>query len=140
MTYNAHQILDLMFNYNDNIALLENLRSETTVGAGIAQYGIEATMPKSQGETGDPVFREYVRRNRSFRRYGEITEKLLPIQNFVESPDYDLQLDLTNKIILDLTLDGQTQRAIARIVNMSYIAVGKRQQKVAETIANSVLK
>lgn len=137
MTYNAHQILDLMFDYNDNVALLENLRAETTVGAGIAQYGIEATMPKAQGETGDPVFREYVRRNRAFGRYGEITEKLLPIQNFVESPDYDLQLDLTNKIILDLTLDGQSQRAIARIVNMSYQNVQKKQLLIAETIAKT---
>ncbi len=132
--YNEHQILEMMLDYSQNIAILENLREETNVGAGIAQYGIEATMPKGQGETGDPVFREYKRRNKVFLRYGEITEKLLPIQNFVESPDFDSKLDLINKIILDLTLEGKTQRHIASVVELSFQAVQKRQRQIAQII------
>lgn len=132
--YNEHQILEMMLDYSQNIAILENLREETNVGAGIAQYGIEATMPKGQGETGDPVFREYKRRNKVFLRYGEITEKLLPIQNFVESPDFD-KLSLVDKYVLDLTLSGESQRSIAQICQLSKGSAFNAQRKIAKIIA-----
>ena len=132
--YNEHQILDMMLDYSQNIAILENLREETNVGAGIAQYGIEATIPKAQGETGDPVFREYKRRNKVFLRYGEITEKLLPIQNFVESPDFD-KLNLVDKYVLDLTLSGESQRSIAQICQLSKGSAFNAQRKIAKIIS-----
>lgn len=134
--YNKHQILDMMLKYSENIALLKNIREDEKISAGIAQYGIEATMPKAQGETGDPVFREYVRRNKKFLWYGEVTEKVLPIQNFVESPDFE-KLEFMNKLILMHTLDGYVLREIAEYVNMSHVAVSKRQQQIAGTIAGS---
>lgn len=136
--YNKFQLLDMMLEYSSMIRILENLRDELPISAGTAGYGIEATMPKAQGGNSDPVDREYNRRNRIFKRYGEITEKVLPIQNFVESPDFDSKLDLTNKIILDLTLEGKTQRHISSVVEMSYQAVQKRQQQIAQIICESV--
>jgi len=38
--YNEHQILEMMLDYSQNIAILENLREETNVGAGIASRNI----------------------------------------------------------------------------------------------------
>lgn len=134
--YNEHQILDMMMDYDSNIRILQNMKEEAFVGAGTAGYGIEATMPKPQGETSDPVNREYNRRQRLFRRYGEVTEKVLPIQNFVESPDFE-KLTLVDKLVLDLTLAGESQRQIAKVCDISNGSACNRQRKIARIISKT---
>src|SRR5690606_33473672 len=46
----------------------------------IANYGIEASLPKAQGTVSDPIFREVARRSKRWKKIHEYERKVFAIQ------------------------------------------------------------
>lgn len=58
-------------------------------GEGLtAQYGIEAAMPKTQGTTSDPVYKESVRREKRYKKIAQYEEKVKVIQDLISVIDF----------------------------------------------------
>lgn len=134
--YNDQQILDVMQRYADILegadraaATLESVSIKTS------KFGIEATLPKAQGLTSDPILNEVLRRRTAVQRARKLDERVVHIQRFVNSPAYDC-MDWKNKLILELMLYGLSQREIAEEVGIAQPAVQRRQHKIAGIIAN----
>lgn len=63
---NKKEIENILKDYHWMINSIKELRkSLQSAGEGLtAQYGVEATLPKPQGITGDPIYRELIRREK----------------------------------------------------------------------------
>lgn len=131
------QVLNMMYDYHWNMKRLQDMRNSLeNIFAKTTNYGIEATMPKAQGGTSDPIYNEILRRERAAKSLGPLREKVLFIQAFVNSPAYD-RMDWKNKLILDLTLEGMSQRQIADELQMHHNTVHSRQKQIAKKIVQN---
>lgn len=110
-----------------NRMILEKKEAEEVAIKSTAQYGIEASMPKAQGGNSDPVGREVQRRlnkSKSFKKYEKCVSYILDrIGCITDDKEYE---------ILNLTLDGKSQRAIANIMGLSRTSIQRYQTLIAE--------
>lgn len=133
-TYTERQVLDMMYEYYWSMKRLQDMRSNLeNIFAKVAAGGVESTMPKGQGGTSDPIYNEVLRRERATKALEPLRRKVLFIQRFTASPAYD-QMDWKNKIILELTLEGLSQRQIADELRMHHNTVNNRQRQIAKKI------
>lgn len=132
--YSASEILVMITSYNWMIKYIVNMRKELhAVYASTARYGIEAAMPHGTNIENDPIYNEQLRIERQWYDFGKIGEKIMFIQSFLKSEQYEL-LDEKNKMILNHTLDGAKQTQIAKVLMCSQPAIQYRQCKIAEYI------
>ncbi|ULG73011.1 hypothetical protein [Macrococcus brunensis] len=127
MTYTTEQIAKMIKEYQTNVRAVARLRKEyidDVCGAGIAQYGIEATMPKPQGQTSDPVLREVQRLMRQDAVITKYEQKVLYIQNRWDRVTDEKQAMIFNLVLSGLPMDkvaetvGVTSQRIHQIINV----------------------
>lgn len=136
-TFNEQRVLEMMYDYHWSMKRLQDMReSLNKIFTKTTAYGVEATMPKAQGGVGDPVYNEILRRERAAKALDPLREKVLFIQHFTNSPAYD-RMDWKNKLILDLTLEGMSQRQIADEMQMHHNTIHNRQKQIAKMIVQS---
>lgn len=136
MRYNEQQVLGMMYDYQWSVRVLQEKRSSLeSIFVQTAKYGIETSMPKAQGHVNDAVYNEVLRRERATKSLNSVREKVLFLQNFLETDEYE-DMDFHNKMILNMTLEGMTIRAIGRILELHHNTVHRRQQAIARIIAN----
>lgn len=136
--YSEKQVLNMMYDYHWNMKGLQNMRSRLeSIFAKTTNYGIEATMPKAVGGVSDPIYNEILRREQATKALDDIREKVLLIQHFANSPMYD-RMDWKNKMILNLTLEGMSQRQIADELQLHHNTVHSRQRQIAKKIVQNV--
>ena len=82
--------------------------------AGVAQYGIEATLPRAIGIVGKAIENEVIRREKKSERLHEYIEKV----NFVNQRLCKVT-DEKEKVVLDCLLDGMNITAIAHHLQLS---------------------
>ncbi|WP_245690065.1 hypothetical protein [Sediminibacillus albus] len=76
---NKKQIADTLCNYHWMVNEIKRQR-ELLKDAGtnlVAQSGIESAMPKAQGDSGDPVVREVIRRDKKHTWIDKLEKKVV---------------------------------------------------------------
>lgn len=123
--------LDAMItDYHWMLNAVKDIRAELEIGAKTAQYGIEASMPKGQGNTSDPVELEVVRRAKKIKRLQEYEMSLWTVQQRIEKVQGIREVQ-----VLDWMLDGKSMRWIAKNMGLSHTHV----QNIKDTIVEQMM-
>lgn len=118
--------------YRWMINTVEQLQMEYRYnGAKIAQYGIEATLPKASGQTSDVVFTEVVRRNKHLKRINEYIFKIQEVQKRVDKVTEPREAE-----VLFWLLDGKSLRWIGLHMGLSHVTI----RKIKDSILENMLK
>jgi hypothetical protein len=80
----------------------------------VAQYGIEAAMPKAQGVNGDKTHAEVARRERKWKRLLTLQETIERIHQAAETIK-----DEQERLVLEALLDGEKNSMIAKEIGVS---------------------
>lgn len=97
----------------------------------VAQSGIESVMPKSQGNTSDPVAMEVIRRDKASRWVQKLEEKVLFIQKRMS-----IITDEREKAVLECMLDGMSMSAIGKHMGLSRRHIYNIKESVVDKIAH----
>ncbi|WP_080875559.1 hypothetical protein [Oceanobacillus timonensis] len=132
---NKHEIHETIKNYRWMMKLLINKRLENVEQTNtlVSKYGIEATMPKAQGSTSDPVYQEIIRMEKHERKTKKIRNKIILIQKHSAAVKNE-----RDQLILDELLDGKPLREIAIEMDMSLSAVNRRKINIVNQIYSSI--
>lgn len=96
-----------------------------------SQYGLEASMPKAQGVSGDPVFREYIRREKRFKRIHEYEQKIKAIQNRMYLIENEREIE-----VLHWLLEGKSYRWIARHMGLSFSHIRRIRGRIIDKMSD----
>lgn len=128
-TYNKHQIYGILKDYH--WMLKEMIRVEKQLAStdfkGVAQYGIEATLPHAQGIVGKAIENEVMRRNKKSESIVEYAKRV----NFINER-LDRVTDEKEKVVLNCLLDGMNIAAIGAHLRTSR----KQIHIIRDTIVN----
>jgi DNA-binding NarL/FixJ family response regulator len=129
MTYNKFQIYGILKDYFWMIREIQKIDRELqkTDFAGVAQYGIEATLPHAVGIVGRALENEVVRRSKKSERMLDYAKKV----NFINER-LGKVTDEKEKVVLDCMLDGMNLVAIAHHLKISR----KQVHILRDTIVN----
>lgn len=128
---NEKQIENTLRDYNWMINEIKRQR-ELLEDAGtnlVAQSGIESTLPKAQGESGDPVALEVVRRDKKHMWIHKLEVKVLFIQERMAVIEEERE-----KAVLECLLDGMSMVAISKHMGLSR----RHIQRIKECIVNKM--
>ncbi|MGN7402755.1 helix-turn-helix transcriptional regulator [Cytobacillus praedii] len=101
-------------------------------GEGLtAQYGVESTLPKPKGKTGDPIYREVERRE---KRYGVIKKYMTKISLIQEK--LHLIEDLREQEVLHWLLEGKSYSWIARHMGLSERHIRRLRDSIINTLSD----
>lgn len=114
---NKKEIENILKDYHwmiNSIKILNN--SMLGAGEGLtAQYGNEAGMPKPQGVTGDPIYREVARREKRYSVIEKYKAKISVIQERLHLIIDDRELE-----VLHWLLEGKSYRWIGAHMGLSF--------------------
>jgi hypothetical protein len=107
---------------------------ESLMGAGeglTAQYGDEAAMPKAKGTTGDPVYREIIRREKRYRVIDKYESKISVIQDRIHLIKDDREIE-----VLHWLLEGKSYAWIARHMGLSDRHVRRIRDSIVDKMSD----
>lgn len=103
-------------------------------GEGItAQYGDESALPKPKGLTGDPIYREYLRREKRWKKIEEYEWKVQEIQERIHLITDERELE-----VLHWLLEGKSYRWIAMHMGLSHSHIRRLKDSIVGQLANNV--
>ncbi|KMY32011.1 hypothetical protein ACZ11_07500 [Lysinibacillus xylanilyticus] len=128
-------LLQWIENYRWMVETIEEARQPVSkvdnnsyIGAKIAMYGIEATLPKVSGGTSDPVFAEVQRRVYALNyRIKEYEQKIAGVQNRIPFVEGDKEVEVLHRL-----LNGDSMRAIGKHMKLSSTTIFR--------VRNNILK
>ncbi|WP_400194633.1 hypothetical protein [Lysinibacillus telephonicus] len=124
--------LDAMItDYHWMLNAVKDIRAELEIGAKTAQYGIEATLPKGQGKTSDPVELEIARRAKKIKRLREYEMQLMEVQHRIVKVKGIREVQ-----VLDWMLDGKSMRWIAKTMGLSHTHI----QNIKDSIVKQMIE
>ncbi|WP_380659879.1 hypothetical protein [Salinicoccus sesuvii] len=103
-----------------------------TDSTSTAQYGIESSMPKGQGETGDKVSSMVVRNDRESRKL----DKLIKEVSFIDTHEKYINSD-KNFHILQLLKQGESKQRIKVLLNIGNRNLYERIDQVVIVLFNA---
>ncbi|WP_342515600.1 LuxR C-terminal-related transcriptional regulator [Sutcliffiella sp. FSL R7-0096] len=126
---NKKEIENILKDYHWMMNSIKILKSSMNdAGEGLtAQYGDEAGMPKAQGITGDPIYREVVRREKRYSVIEKYKAKISVIQDRLHLIIDDRELE-----VLHWLLEGKSYRWIALHMGLSHSHI----RRIRESIVN----
>jgi len=131
---NKKEIENILKDYHwmiNSIKILNN--SMLDAGEGLtAQYGNEAGMPKPQGVTGDPIYREVARRE---KRYSVIEKYKVKISVIQER--FHLIVDDRDLEVLHWLLEGKSYRWIALHMGLSHSHIRRIRESIVEQLSEA---
>jgi DNA-binding NarL/FixJ family response regulator len=132
MTYNKFQIYGILKDYYWMIREIQKIDRDLqkTDFSGVAQYGIEATLPHAVGIVGRAIENEVIRRSKKSERMLEYAKKV----NFINER-IGYITDEREKVILDCLMDGLSLTAISKHLGMSRQLVTDLRDKLVENLA-----
>ncbi|KQL21764.1 hypothetical protein AN957_02930 [Cytobacillus solani] len=102
-------------------------------GEGLtAQYGDQAGMPKAQGTTSDPVYREAVRRGKRFGVINKYEAKISTIQDRMHLIKDDRELE-----VLHWLLEGKSYRWIALHMGLSHSHIRRIRDCIVDQLSDT---
>ncbi|WP_426457027.1 hypothetical protein [Staphylococcus cohnii] len=125
--YNESEVRQLITGYHWRVNLLEHKVYEYD-STSTGQYGIEAAMPKGQGQTGDKVLVRVIRNDKDKKH----SQKLIDEIKFVDKREHYITND-KNYHILQLLKQGETIKTIERLLGISRRSIYSRIDKIVET-------
>ncbi|MEK4815730.1 hypothetical protein MKY53_02665 [Macrococcus sp. FSL R5-0951] len=134
MTYTTEQVITLIYNYKENFTVYTNLMKEyqdVVMGGSIAQYGIESTMPKPQGQTSNLVWNELQRLMKQDKMITKYENKVRYVQN-----RWDRIIDEKQAIAFNLKLNGKSNKIIAVTIGCDMRKVKKLLEEVAKIMTD----
>lgn len=131
---NKKEIENMLKNYAWMINSIKIMRkSLNDAGENLtAQYGEESAMPKGKGTTGDPIYRECLRREKRFDKIRRFEKKITEFQSLF----YKITDERESEIFYWL-LDGKSYRWIAEHMNLSHSHIQKLRTSIIEQLANT---
>ncbi|KIL45744.1 LuxR C-terminal-related transcriptional regulator [Jeotgalibacillus soli] len=96
-----------------------------------ALYGIEAAMPKAQGGPSDPVLQEVCRREKKWNRLDNYREKCAFITSRMHLITNDREIE-----VLNLTMDGLSNRKIAAHMGFSHTHIKRIQESIVAKLVD----
>lgn len=129
------QIESILKNYHWMINSIKVLRdSMKDAGEGLtAQYGEGVGMPKAQGTTSDPLYREVVRRERRYSIIQKYEAKISVIQDRMHLITDDRELE-----VLHWLLEGKSYRWIAMHMGLSHSHIGRIKESIVKRMSEYV--
>ena len=98
------------------------------VGEGMtARYGLEAAMPKGNGRPGDPIYREFNRREKRLKKVYEYERKIQLVQELIPLITEDREIE-----VLHWLLEGKSLRWIGRHMQLSDRHIGRIKDAVID--------
>ncbi|WP_029265714.1 helix-turn-helix domain-containing protein [Virgibacillus alimentarius] len=130
---NEKQIENALRDYNWMLNEIKRQRSLMGYDGGnlVAQGGIESVMPKAQGEPGDPVAQEVIRRDKASKWVIKLENKVLYIQERM-----NIIQDEREKAVLECMLDGMSMIAISKHMGLSRRHIYNIKEAVVYKIAH----
>lgn len=129
------QIEQILKDYHWMINSVKVMRENLQDAGGklIAQYGIEAAMPKAQGGSSDPVYTEVVRRSKHFKTIEGYENKIMLIQKHIH-----VIQDVREKEVLHWILEGKGYSWIARHMGLSHTHIKRLFSSIAKQLVQDV--
>jgi uncharacterized protein YerC len=126
------EIEQILKDYHWMINSIKILRdSMKDAGEGLtAQYGDEASLPKPKGVTGDPIFREAVRREKRWKKVAEYEEKVQIIQDRMAAITDDREIE-----VLHWLLEGKSYRWIGLHMGLSFSHIRRIRDSIVHKLA-----
>jgi hypothetical protein len=103
------------------------------LGAGervVRQYGSDSDMPKAQGGKSDPVFQEYLRREKRWRKIDQYEERVRVIQERVHLIENERESE-----VLHWLLEGKSYRWIAMHMGLSDRHIRRIRDDIVEKMS-----
>ncbi|MFP7199704.1 LuxR C-terminal-related transcriptional regulator [Lysinibacillus halotolerans] len=123
--------LDAMVtDYHWMLNAVKDIRAELEIGAKTAQYGLEASLPKGQGNSSDPIAIEVARRAKKNKRLKEYEMRLWEVQQRIEKVKGEREIQ-----VLDWLLDGKSMRWIGKATGLSHTQI----QNIKENIIQQMI-
>jgi uncharacterized protein YerC len=96
-----------------------------------ARYGDEAALPKPKGVTSDPIYREYLRREKRWKKIEEYERKVQVIQERMHVITDEREFEVLNWL-----LDGKSYRWIGHHMGLSFSHIRRIRDSIVEKLAN----
>jgi len=129
--YTPSEVRQIITDYNwmKNIIDSKVYESDST---SIGQYGIESSMPKAQGTTGDKVLVRVLRNDKEYRKHQELIDKMAVI-------DDNEELITNNKDyhILQLLKQGEKHKRIMSIMKVGRDNFYDRLRDIVMILSNA---
>jgi ATP/maltotriose-dependent transcriptional regulator MalT len=127
------EIEDALKNYAWMIHSIRMLHDDSMVSGGLtAQYGDEAGQPKAQGITGDPIYREVLRREKRHKMIEVYKRKVSIVQDRLHLITEDRE-----KEVLHWLLEGKSFRWIGQHMGLSHVHIHRIKNKIVEKMGQS---
>ncbi|MGX2959366.1 DNA-binding response regulator [Peribacillus sp. JNUCC 23] len=128
----SKQIESILKDYHWMMNSIKILRdSMKDAGEGLtAQYGIEATLPKPQGVTSDPIIKEVVRREKRYKKIAQYEENVQIIQDHMAVIQDDREFE-----VLHWILEGKSYRWIALHMGLSHSHIGRIKDSIVNQLS-----
>lgn len=126
--YNISKVKDIIKNYHHNQQVLKD-RNTHYSSVGVAQGGIESTLPKAQGQTSDVVANEVIRQIEANRYYAKVQTDM----KYIDDRLYRITNERDAQIV-NLFMLGYDVHDIANHYRCSRRNVDKRLDGVAKVI------
>ncbi|ARM68231.1 hypothetical protein [Staphylococcus warneri] len=128
--YTADDIKDMIHSYNwrKNRLIDEGYISDSN---SIAQYGIESTMPKAQGNTSDKVL-NIVSRNDTLYR---VLYKHIEVIEFIDKHEHKIDNDMNLNILYEFK-KGKTQKEVRNIMKIGRTNLKSRLDDIVNVYLN----
>lgn len=128
--YTADDIKDMIHSYNwrKNRLIDEGYISDSN---SIAQYGIESTVPKAQGNTSDKVL-NIVSRNDTLYR---VLYKHIEVIEFIDKHEHKIDNDMNLNILYEFK-KGKTQKEVRNIMKIGRTNLKSRLDDIVNVYLN----
>ena len=132
MQITQENLLDWIANYRWMVETIEEARHRQSdtgyIGAKIAQYGVESSLPKASGGTSDPVFNEVSRRvmgvSQRIQRY---EYKVQQVQQRISLVRGDREIEVLHRL-----LDGDSMRSVGKHMGLSEATIKRIRDNIID--------
>lgn len=90
-----------------------------------ARYGLDAAMPKKNGSHSDPIYREFTRRDRRWKKIHDYERKIQIVQERIPLITEDREIE-----VLHWLLEGKSLRWIGRHMGISDRHIGRIKDSI----------
>ncbi|MEK3935945.1 DNA-binding response regulator [Sporosarcina sp. FSL W7-1349] len=126
------QIEQLLKDYHWMINSVKIMREGLNdIGDGLtAQYGLDAAMPKASGNHSDPIYREFTRREKRWKKIVDYERKIKVVQERMHVITIDREVE-----VLHWLLEGKSMRWIGLHMGLSDRHIGRIKDTVVRKMS-----
>ncbi|BAQ11321.1 hypothetical protein OXB_2850 [Bacillus sp. OxB-1] len=126
------QIEQLLKDYHWMINSVKIMREGLNdIGEGLtAQYGLQAAMPKASGSHSDPIYQEFTRREKRWKKIYDYELKIKSVQERMHVITIDREVE-----VLHWLLEGKSMRWIGLHMGLSDRHIGRIKDTVVRKMS-----